>query len=373
MDYEFSPEELGVIDDTGRVVRETLSAAPPLERLDPGGMRDLERQLAFNLGPTGYTEYGLSAGKPFGAAAMAAMSGFAANTPPLFIMFEMGMRVFGRLVAGYGNAGQKQAFLDPLVKGEITAAVAVCEKTMNIVNDPLETKGERDGETVRVSGEKGFVVSGLFADVIAVAGRLDDGIGVFLIDREMPGVKFATVELADDYRHLCPCKMVLDDCVVPADRVIGPVGGHALLSSLRLWEDQVLVAAAVGMMDAALFEATLHAKSHRSGGKPVIAYQEVGFKLAEMHMLSETSRLMAYKAGWLDSKQDREGAVFTDCAKVFCAESAGEVAGGALRVLSLKGFEPGSLACSAYKWSKYVQVSGTSTEIARMRIGDDAL
>ena len=110
-----------------------------------------------------------------------------------------------------------------------------------------------------------------------------------------------------------------------------------------------------------------------AGNKPVIAYQEVGFKLAEMLTLTQTAQLMAYKAAWLAETGDREALTVTDCAKVFCAESADEVAGSALRILSAAGLAPNNPADIACRYAKFIQIAGTSTEIARVRIGDSML
>lgn len=371
MEYEFTRSQKQAIDETGNITGEVLTGAG--QATTPEARRTLMRALAARLASTGYTKAGLCDDAPFDAATMAAMAAFAGNGPGPFIAFEMGVRVPGRLLFKYGSKEQKKKFLDPLQEGSLTGAVALCEQTMNVVNDPLATEGVRKAGAVTVSGQKGFVVNGGAADLFAVVGRLADGLGVFLVDRGANGVSFDSMLDNSDYAPLSPCRMTLKGCVVPEADVIGPVDGKTLLADLRRWENQVLTAAAVGMMNAALFSATLFAKTHRTGNKPAIAYQEVGFKLAEMFTLVETSQLMACKAGWLDAIGDREAEIFTDCAKVFCTESAEEVAGSALRILSVEGLGADNPAQAAYKWSKYAQIAGTSTEIARMHIGDAAL
>jgi len=115
------------------------------------------------------------------------------------------------------------------------------------------------------------------------------------------------------------------------------------------------------------------AKGHRSGNKPIIAYQEVGFKLAEMVTIFQTARLLAYRAAWMAEAGDREGAVLAHCAKVFCAESAEEVASHALQILGGQGYLSGNPAEEAYRDAKYLQIAGTSSEISRMKIADGVL
>jgi alkylation response protein AidB-like acyl-CoA dehydrogenase len=373
MHYEFSEQDQKFIEETRRIVGAAMIGTTGMDLSDGRQARELARKLAVDLSATGYMAVGLDDDAPLGPAAMAAMEAFAAAAPQVFIPFEMSARSFGRLVRQYGTPRQREEILPELRKGSLTGAVALCEKTMNVVNDPLTVKGVRDGESVVVTGDKGFVINGNAADLLAVVGGLDDGLGVFLVDRQAPGVTISKAAVLGEYAPLHIGAVKLDNCVVPGNRVMGPFQGSRLLHDLRLWEDQMLIAAAAGQMSAALFDATAYAKEHRSGGKPVVAYQEVGFKLAEMLALTQTAQLMAYKAAWLAATGDREAETMTACAKVFCGDSAEEVAGGALRILSAGGLMPDNPAAVAGRYAKFIQIAGTSTEIARMNIGDAML
>jgi alkylation response protein AidB-like acyl-CoA dehydrogenase len=126
-------------------------------------------------------------------------------------------------------------------------------------------------------------------------------------------------------------------------------------------------------MKAAFEEAKAHAKTHRSGGKPIIAYQEVGFKLSEMLTQLQTAELLAYRTAWSAENGAEDVESLLLCAKVFCAEAAENVTGAALQILSGKGYFGQSVSERAYRCAKYTQIAGTSTEIARVRIGDEAL
>ena len=116
-----------------------------------------------------------------------------------------------------------------------------------------------------------------------------------------------------------------------------------------------------------------YAKNHKSGGKPIIAYQEVGFKLAEMLTLLQTAQLLAYRAAWMAETGDREAPVLARCAKVFCTESAEKSASYALQILGGRGYLSGNPAEEGYREAKYLQIAGTSSEISRMKIADELL
>lgn len=362
-----------MIDEAGRVVGTAMAGAAGRDLSDPKQAGELIKTLAGELAATGYMAAGLDDEAPLGVAAMAAMETFAAAAPQVFIPFEMSTRVFGRLVRHHGTPELRRTILPALQKGALTGAVALSEAALNVVNDPLTVNGVRGKDGVVVSGQKGFVINAGAADMLLVVGALDDGLGLFLVDRRAPGVTVTPADVMAEYAPLHIGAVSLDNCVVPADRVVGPVDGKQLINDIRLWENQVLIAVAVGQMNAALLAATAHAKAHRSGGRPVIAYQEVGFKLAEMLTQTQTAQLMAYKAAWLSAVGDREAAVMTDCAKVFCAEAAEEVAGAALRILAAGGLAPANPAAVAGRFAKLAQIAGTSTEIARMNIGGEAL
>ena len=126
-------------------------------------------------------------------------------------------------------------------------------------------------------------------------------------------------------------------------------------------------------MKQSMDEAKDFAKRHESGGKPIITYQEVGFKLAEMFTLFQTSQLLAYRAAWMDETGDREAVVVAHCAKVFCGESAEKIASEALQILGIKGFTSDNPAEEGFRNAKYLQIAGTSTEISRMKIAEGVL
>ena len=306
-------------------------------------------------------------------ALMAAMERLALVSPSLFLAVEMSTRLFVRALTLGERTPAVEALVKQVADGEVVGAVALSETAMNVENDPLATAGTRQGDTVLVSGVKSYVVNGPLADWLAVVGRLEDGLAVFLVDRQSPGVKLTDRLATMGYSGLAICGLELNDCPVPAGRVTGPLEGEMVLGKLKLWENQILIAAALGMLQGSFAAARDHAKTHRSGGKPIIAYQEVGFKLAEMLTLCQTAQLYAYRAAWTADDAPREADVLTLCAKVFCTEAAETVAGKAIQILSGSGYLAGGPAEQAYRCAKYGQIAGTSTEIARVKIGNAAL
>lgn len=324
------------------------------------------------LGESGYLALGIGDG-PENVALLAAQETLAAISPSLFLSVEVSTRVFGRLISRYGTTEQKANILPALQKGEIMGTVALSEGGMNVENNALRTAGIFVDKSLRLSGAKLHVVNGPFADIVAVAGNLDHGLAFFLTESGTEGFSAGERIPMLGFNGAVISPISLENCLVPPESLIGPFDGTKPLGALRSWEDQVLTAASLGLMQSAFDTAVGFAKSHQSGGKPIIAYQEVGFKLAEMLTLLETGRLLAYRSAWMIDVGDREESILTHCAKVFCAESAEILASNALQVLGERGYRLGNPAEESYRDAKYLQIAGTSSEISRMKIGDGLL
>lgn len=339
------------------------------ESLDLEGLRTAFIRMMKKLGEAGYFSPGLESGKN-SPDLLAVQEVLAAADPSLFLSAEVSIRVFGRLLAVYGSADQKKEFLPALREGRLLGAVGLTETGMSLAGNPLLTKGTREGEGFRVSGTKGHVVNAMVADCIAVAGEIDTGPAFFLIRNPSEGLLIGERMPTLGYDGAVISPLTLHDCFVPSRSVLGPFPGQQVLEAARAWEDEILTAASLGLMQKAFDAASQYAKDHRSGGKPIIAYQEVSFKLAEMLTLLQTARLLAYRAAWMSETENREAAVLARCAKVFCAEAAEKVTSSALQILGQQGFVRGNPAEEGYRGAKYLQIAGTSTEISRITIGD---
>lgn len=371
MNFDFSDKEKAYFDQV-REAMTTFAGERDLESGDLSTIRDNLAGALSVLAPLGYLKMGVSdKEEPVSGtlALMAAMEQLSRISPSIFLSVEMSSRLFGRIVNQWDSSDNRTPLVQQLMAGEVVGAVALSESTMNVENEPLATVGTRDGDRIVVSGAKNYVVNGLLADWFAVAGRLDDQAVIFLVERETPGLALTERMATMGYAGLTIGGLELDACRLPESRVIQSLD----LGTLKLWENQILIAAALGMMESSFETAKMYAKTHRSGGKPVIAYQEVGFKLSEMLTLYQTAQLYAYRAAWTADDNPKAADVLTLCAKVFCTEAAETVSGKALQVLAGDGYRSGGAAEQAYRCAKYGQIAGVSTEIARVKIGDAAL
>jgi len=294
----------------------------------------------------------------------------AALSPPLFLSMEVSVGIFGGLVDRFGTEDQKKAVLPDIMGGKAIGAVALSEGGMNIQKEMLRTTVTPSAHGFSVTGSKGHVINGPIADWIAVAGRIDgrEGPAFFLVKKDQEGLLVGERVTTLGYEGVPISPIELEDC--PVTHVIHPTVDAGILETLRMWEDRILTVSGLGLMRRSFDAALKYAKIHESGGKPIISYQEIGFKLAEMLTLFQTARLLAYRAAWMCEIRDREAHVLVHSAKVFCGEAVEKIASDALQIMGGAGYIRGNPAEAGYRDAKYIQIAGTSTEISRMKIGD---
>jgi len=373
MNYDFSEKEQNFIKAVAECIQPFADKAGPQDSDRAAGEQDLGRVLPV-LAETGYTGVGCGSTGIGTQTLVAAMEHVAAAAPSLFLGLEMSSRVFGRAVAAWAQTPDLyDTVLTRIQSGRGLGAVALSEESMNTENQALETHGRREDGQVEVNGTKSFVINGPLADWIAVAGQFEDQGALFIIPRDTPGLTLGERFVTSGYEGAAICMLTLENCRVPATHVMVPANPDDLLPTLRLWENQVMIGASLGALKAAFETARDSAKINRTGGKPAIAYQAVAFKLSEMLTLYQTAQLLAYRAAWTCDTLPKEAESLIWCAKVFCTEAAEKVAGYALQILSSEGFLSGNPAERAYRNAKLGQIYGTSTEIARVKIGDQAL
>ncbi len=373
MNFDFKDKEIAIREKLRELFDpDSRAALDQMEGEETQQIRDHVSQWLMKLGQIGYLALGLGNGKD-SVSLLAAQETLATISPSLFLSVEVTARILGRLVTSFGTPRQKNEILPAIKEGQLIGAVALSETGMSIENAPLNTTAHSMDGGFQVDGAKGHVVNAPIADWIAVAGNWGEDIVFFLMKKDAEGLSIGQRLSTLGYNGATISPISLENCLVTSNAVIGPFKEENPLKTLRMWEDQILTAGSLGLMHRSFDTARNYAKNHKSGEKPIIAYQEVSFKLAEMLTLLHTAQLIAYRAAWTVETGDREAGVLVHCAKVFCSESAEEVASNALQILGGGGYVQGNPAEQGYRNAKYLRIAGTSSEISRMKIADEVL
>jgi alkylation response protein AidB-like acyl-CoA dehydrogenase len=373
VNFDFSEKQRSISKKIkGLLDTESQAFLAELQSANTSHIRNALLYWLEKLRETDYLTLGLDGGKN-SVDLVTIQESLATVSPSLFLSIEISTRIFGRLVSVYGNPDLKAEILPGLKQGRFIGAVGLTEDCTSIENNPFATKGVQKFDAYQLSGEKGHVVNAPVADQIAIAARTDGGIAFFLIRTGSDGLTIGPKMPTLGFSGATAASVTMFNCPAPLRSIVGPFVEHGLLKTVRCWEDQILTAASLGLMRRCFDVASNYAKRHTSGGRPIIGYQEISFKLAEMLTVFQTSQLLAYRAAWMDETGDREASVMTHCAKVFCSESAEEVATKALQVLGMEGYLRGNFAEEGFRDAKYLQIAGTSSEISRMKIADGLL
>lgn len=226
--------------------------------------------------------------------------------------------------------------------GEITVAVAMSEPEAGTALTDLKTRGEvRDG-TVVLNGTKRWCSGGGHADGYVVYCRLSDapgakGIGAVYVERDTAGVTFGERERLMGFRGIPSSDIFFDNVEVPSANVILPAGGFGRLMAAFDLERCGNATMSLGQASGALEDVLEYVQERKQFGKPIVEFQAVQLKLAEMAMQVEAARLLVYRAAV--NAEDGLPSVFdSSVAKCFANEMARAVTGMAVQLMGGYGY-----------------------------------
>ena len=277
------------------------------------------------------------------------------------------------ILTDYGTTEQKSRFLRPLARGEMLGAFALTEPQAGSDAANLLTRARRDGDIYILNGSKQFITSGQVAGVTLVFAVTDPdagkrGISAFLVPTDTPGYQVATVEHKMGQHSSDTCQLVFEDAAVPLGLRIGEEGEGYRIALANLEAGRVGVAAqAVGMANAAYEHALAYAQSRTSFGKPIIAHQAVGFRLADMATQIEAARQLVYHAAALrDARQPCLQAA--SMAKLFASEMAERVCSDAIQIHGGYGYLSEFPVERIYRDVRVCQIYEGTSDIQRLVI-----
>ena len=242
----------------------------------------------------------------------------------------------------WGTEEQKQRFLTCLVRDTL-GAYALSEANSGSDAFALGTRAREDGDHFILNGRKLWITNAkeaglfiVFANVNPEAGYR--GITAFLIERGASGFTVGKKEDKLGIRASSTCELILEDCRVPKENVLGEVGKGYKVAIETLNEGRIGISAQmVGVARGALENAVRYAQERRQFGKPIAEFQAMQFQLARLATDVEAARLMAYNAARLKDAGLpflKEAAM----AKYFCSQVAERVASECLEVYGGYGF-----------------------------------
>ncbi len=256
--------------------------------------------------------------------------------------------------------------LFPRLTSELLGAFALSEPGSGSDAFALATRAERTGDHWEVTGRKLWITNGAEAGLFIVFANADPskgykGITGFLVEREFPGFQVGKKENKLGIRASSTTELILEQCAVPDDYVLGKVGQGYKIAIETLNEGRIGIGAQmIGVARGALEAATAYVKERQQFGKAIAEFQAVQFQLAQMATDLEAARLMVYNAARLkDAGQpfQQQAAM----AKLFSSQVADRITSSCLELFGGYGYSKEYPAEKYYRDAKIGTIyEGTS-------------
>jgi isovaleryl-CoA dehydrogenase len=273
-----------------------------------------------------------------------------------------------------GTADQKQRYLPRLLSGEHVGALAMSEAGAGSDVVSMKLRADRKGDRYVFNGTKMWTTNGDHADVYVVYAKTDPqadkrGISAFIVERDFKGFKRAQKLDKLGMRGSGTCDLIFEDCVVPAENLLGIEGGgvRVLMSGLD-FERIVAGSAPLGFMQAALDVVLPYVHERKQFGQPIGEFQLMQGKLADMYTALLASRALVYQVA---AAADRGAAVRKEAAAaiLFAAENGTRVALDAIQCLGGAGYVNDAPTGRLLRDAKLYEIGAGTSEIRRMLIG----
>lgn len=264
---------------------------------------------------------------------------------PAFSTATLVRGLFTTPVLVFGTEEQKRKYIPPLASGQKSAAHATTEPGAGSDVAGIKTRAVRkDGGWV-LNGQKYFITGADKADYFVVLARTSDppsrherwkGLTMFIVERDNPGLRVGEKIQVTGLRGSMPSEVILNDCWVPEDAVLGEVGDGFKVAMVTYDYGRVGIAAqAVGVLQG-VFEKSLNYAAQRIAfERPILAFQAIQFYLSDMLRDLEAARLLTYWAAYLLNKGlDERSIIAASLAKLFATEAAERAA---LRAIEIHG------------------------------------
>jgi alkylation response protein AidB-like acyl-CoA dehydrogenase len=341
--------------------------APRAAAMDEKGAmdHDILPQL-FELGLMGIEipeNYG-GAGSSFFNAILA-VEALAVVDPSVSVLVDVQNTLVANALLRWATDAQKEKYLPRLTK-EWIGSYALSEAGSGSDAFALGARAEKRGDKWVLNGRKLWITNANEASLYLVFANIDPpkgyrGITAFLVERGFPGFSVGKKENKLGIRASSTCELVLEDCEVPADNVIGEVGKGYKIAIETLNEGRIGIGAQmIGLAQGAFDQAMRYMGERKQFGQTIASFQGVQFQYARVAMEIEAARLMVYNAARLkDAGQSfvKEAAM----AKLFASEVAERTASLCVEFFGGVGFTKEYPAEKFYRDAKIGKIyEGTS-------------
>lgn len=280
-----------------------------------------------------------------------------------------------RTIERFGSDELKARIIPQVTAGEATVAVSMSEPDAGTALTDLSTHAVDKGDYFLLNGAKRWTSGAGHSRYYVTYCRLSDapgarGIGALLVDKGQEGVRFGKREELMGFRGIATADIAFDDVRVPKENLIIGAGGFGQLMSAFGLERCGNATQSLGLAAGALEQAVDYTQERRAFGKPIVDFQAVQLRLAEMAMQVEAARLLIYRAA-ANAEHNADGlpSVYeSSVAKCFANEIVRSVTANGLQVMGGYGYH------KAYGMEQRVRdgfawgIAGGTTDVQKTNI-----
>ncbi len=281
-------------------------------------------------------------------------------------------------IARWASPEQKAKYLPGLISGEHVGSLAMSEANAgsDVVSMKLKADAVQGGYLL--NGTKFWITNAPYAETLVVYAKTDPnagskGITAFLIEQDMEGFSIGQKIEKVGMRGSPTAELVFDDCHVPEENVMGPVGGGVgvLMSGLD-YERVVLSGLQLGVMQACLDTVIPYVREREQFGRPIGAFQLMQAKVADMYVALNSARAYVYAVARAcdngrTTRFDAAGAI------LLASENAMKVALEAVQALGGAGYTTDWPVERYMRDAKLLDIGAGTNEIRRMLIGRELI
>jgi alkylation response protein AidB-like acyl-CoA dehydrogenase len=274
----------------------------------------------------------------------------------------------------HGTEEQKNRYLPPLCRGDSISAAAFTEPARGTDITTVDTRAVKQGNEWVINGIKTLITNAPIADffiVLCQTGSRDvprRSQSLFIVDKETKGLAVTKLSNKMGIRCVTTGEVSFKDVKVSDDSTIGEQdNGFSHSMDFFTVSRTSIAAQAVGTAQGALEIALKYAQKRESSGQPIIRFQQIGAKLAQVASEIEAARLLTYKAAWTID-QNKVEPMLTSMAKLYASDVAVRAADAAIQTLGGYGYLSDYRVERAYRDARVTEIYEGTSEIQRLAI-----
>ena len=279
-----------------------------------------------------------------------------------------------------GTPAQKAKYLPDLCSGKKIGAFGLTEPGAGTDAAGQQTTAvlSEDGSHYVLNGSKIFITNGGVAETFIIFAMTDKsqgtrGISAFIVEKDFPGFSIGNLENKMGIRASSTTELIMEDCIVPAENLIGKLGKGFGIAMKTLDGGRIGIAAqALGIAEGAFEECVAYMKERKQFKRPLAAFQGLQWYIAEMDVKIQAAKHLVYKAA-MNKQLGKPYTIDAARAKLFAAETAMEVTTKAVQIFGGYGYTKEYPMERMMRDAKITEIYEGTSEVQKMVISGNIL